>query len=95
MNVADFNVGKAYLVRQRGYPANGEHPATSPEIMVIEVLQPVAMDSASFYQSGRFFPADAEQLKQRQQFVRAVKRSHRRVFLIEPGTIETAVLLKD
>jgi hypothetical protein len=95
MNVADFNVGKTYLIKQQGVPAAGSSPALAPEVMVIEVLQSVGMASATVYQAGRFVKADTNQLRAHHQYLRAVKRSSRRVFLIHPETIVSAVLLKD
>lgn len=95
MNVADFNVGNTYLIRQQGIPATADSPAFPAEVMVIEVLKFVGMASATVYQAGRFTNADAAQLGGHHHYLRAVKRSSRRVFLIHPATIDSAVLLKD
>lgn len=93
MKATEFQKNRTYMIHQASsLPLTGGTPRKG-EIYVVEVLMPVSVASAEIYKDGKYVKATDEQIKSYDQFLRVTRRSSRKVFFIDPTTIETAVML--
>lgn len=93
MKVTDFQKNRAYMIHQASSkPLTGGTPR-SGEIYVVEVLPAVNLALAEIYKDGVYVKATDEQMRSYEKFLRVTRRSSRKVFLLDPETIETAVMM--